>query len=150
VVHVPAGPPEPLPKDHLLPHMSEFGRALERDWDRWTPDVAHAHFWMSGLAALRAGARCGVPVVQTFHALGAAKRRPQAAADTRPPGRIGYERLIGRAVHRVVAQCRDEVGELIRMEVPPSRISVVPSGVDPDRFTPDGPAVATTPGRPRI
>ncbi|HEY8453669.1 MAG: glycosyltransferase [Micromonosporaceae bacterium] len=150
VVHVPAGPPEPLPKDHLLPHMSEFGRALERDWDRWTPDVAHAHFWMSGLAALRAGARCGVPVVQTFHALGTVKRRHQGAADTSPPGRIGYERLIGRTVHRVVAQCRDEVGELIRMEVPPSRISVVPSGVDPDRFTPDGPAVATTPGRPRI
>src|SRR5690606_409233 len=150
VVHVPAGPPGPLPKDHLLPHMREFGRALERDWDRWPPDVAHAHFWMSGLAAVRAGARCDVPVVQTFHALGTVKRRHQGDADTSPPGRIGYERLIGRTVHRVVAQCRDEVGELVRMDVPAARISLVPSGVDPSRFTPDGPAVAGTPGRYRI
>jgi glycosyltransferase involved in cell wall biosynthesis len=141
VVHVPAGPPEPLSKDHLLPYMKEFSRVLERDWRGWAPEVAHAHFWMSGLAAVRAGRRTAVPVVQTYHALGSVKRRHQGTADSSPPGRVGYERLLGRTVRRVIAQCRDEIGELVRLGVPRSRITLVPSGVDLDRFTPHGPAV---------
>lgn len=150
VVHVPAGPPEPVPKDHLLPYMTQFGRLLERDWRRWAPDVAHAHFWMSGLAAVHAGRRTAVPVVQTYHALGSVKRRYQGAADTSPPGRIGYERMLGRTVGRVVAQCRDEIQELVRLGVPRTRISLVRSGVDLDRFTPHGPAVPRDGTAPRI
>jgi glycosyltransferase involved in cell wall biosynthesis len=150
VVHVPAGPPEPLSKDHLLPYMKEFSRVLERDWRGWAPEVAHAHFWMSGLAAVRAGRRTAVPVVQTYHALGSVKRRHQGTADSSPPGRVGYERLLGRTVRRVIAQCRDEIGELVRLGVPRSRITLVPSGVDLDRFTPHGPAVPRDGAAPRI
>ncbi|GAA4684351.1 glycosyltransferase [Phytohabitans rumicis] len=152
VAHVPAGPPEPLPAEALLPYMKDFGRWLVDQWrgDDWAPTVAHAHFWMSGLAAVVAGRQVGVPVVQTYHALGTVNRRHQGAADTSPPQRIGYERALGRAVDRVVAQCQDEVRELVRMGVPRARMAIVPSGVDSGRFTPDGPAVARDPRRPRI
>ncbi|MEV4351664.1 glycosyltransferase [Actinoplanes sp. NPDC049596] len=150
VVHVPAGPAAPLPKDELLPHMGRFAECLAADWrDEWRPDVAHAHFWMSGLAAVTAGNACDVPVVQTYHALGSVKRRHQGAADTSPARRIAYERELGRAVDRVVVQCQDEVQELIRMGVPRSRMSLVPSGVNTERFRPDGP-VRTRAKRPRI
>src|SRR2546423_5191557 len=77
VEHVDAGPPEPIPKDELLPHMSEFAGRLERAWRAERPEVVHAHFWMSGLASLVAARPLGIPVVQTFHALGAVKRRHQ-------------------------------------------------------------------------
>ena len=152
VVHVPAGPPQPLPKDDLLPHMTAFGDWLSAQWrdGHWRPDVAHAHFWMSGIATLAAGRNVGVPVVLTYHALGTVKRRHQGSRDTSPKRRIGYERALGRGVDRVVAQCRDEVGELLRMGVPRGRITLVPSGVDTSRFTPDGPAAPRDPGRPRI
>ena len=79
-----------------------------------------------------AGRQTGVPVVQTYHALGTVKKRYQGAQDTSPARRIGYERELGRAVDRVVAQCRDEVGELVRLGVPRSRMTVVPSGVNLD------------------
>ena len=63
VVHVPAGPPRVLPKDDLLPHMDAFADWMTADWERTgDPDVVHGHFWMSGLAALRAGRARGVPV----------------------------------------------------------------------------------------
>ncbi len=141
VVHVQAGPPTRLPKDDLLPLMGEFGRWLARDWSAgWVPQVAHAHFWMSGLATLTAANRVRVPVVQTFHALGSVKRRHQPEADTSPPQRVGYERILGRHVDRVVAQCGDEVDELLALGVPRAKIAVVPSGVDTDHFTPRGPA----------
>ncbi|MEU8818488.1 glycosyltransferase [Actinoplanes sp. NPDC048796] len=150
VVHVPAGPATALPKDELLPYMGQFAERLAADWrDEWRPDVAHAHFWMSGLAAVTAGRATDVPVVQTYHALGSVKRRHQGAADTSPPRRIAYERELGRAVDRVIVQCQDEVRELIRLGVPRARMSLVPSGVNTDRFRPNGPAMPRG-KRPRI
>jgi glycosyltransferase involved in cell wall biosynthesis len=140
VEHVPAGPDRPLPKDELLRWMPDFGAYLARRWADDPPDLAHAHFWMSGLAALKAGAARGIPVVQTYHALGTVKRRHQGAKDTSPPERIRLERAIGRTVDAVIATCEDEVAELTRMGVPRRRIAVVPCGVDVDRFRPDGPA----------
>ncbi|GAA4285697.1 glycosyltransferase [Georgenia daeguensis] len=137
VVHVPAGPPEPLPKDELAPFMPAFGRWLARTWTlRGRPDVVHSHFWMSGLAVLEAVRTVPVPAVHTYHALGTVKRRHQGAADTSPPTRIRDERRIGRAVDLVVATCRDEVSELRRLGVPESSVRVVPCGVDVERFAP--------------
>jgi D-inositol-3-phosphate glycosyltransferase len=150
VVHVPAGPAIELPKDELLPYMREFAEWLIDDWaTTWRPDVAHAHFWMSGLAGLTAGRACDVPVVQTFHALGSVKRRHQGAADTSPRLRVGYERELGRAVDRIIVQCQDEIRELVRLGVPRRTMTLIPSGVDTGRFRPDGPAEPRG-RRPRI
>ncbi|MEE1942106.1 glycosyltransferase [Streptomyces sp. TRM 70361] len=154
VEHVPAGPPCAVPKDELLPHMPAFGAHLARRWAERPPDVAHAHFWMSGLAALAGARTTGVPVVQTYHALGTVKRRHQGAADTSPPERIEAERRIGRECDRVLATCTDEVFELSTMGVPPERTSVVPCGVDTGEFAPAGdtggapPRERGGPGRP--
>ncbi|MFC6093453.1 glycosyltransferase [Saccharothrix lopnurensis] len=142
VVHVPAGPAVPVPKDELLPHMGDFARYLERRWGARRPDVAHGHFWMSGLAAVLAGRGAGVPVVQTYHALGTVKRRHQGAGDTSPAQRTGIERMIGREVAAIAATCDDEVAELMRMGLPRAKISVVPCGVDLTRFQPEGPVEA--------
>ncbi|ACU96189.1 glycosyltransferase [Saccharomonospora viridis] len=139
VIHVPAGPPRHVPKDELLPFMGEFTRFLRERWELDRPDVVHAHFWMSGLASLMAARPAGIPVVQTFHALGVVKRRYQGAHDTSPSERIGLERLIGRHAARIAATCSDEVFELVRMGLPRSRMSVVPCGVDLTMFTPSGP-----------
>ncbi|EME60850.1 glycosyltransferase [Amycolatopsis decaplanina] len=138
VVHVPAGPARKLPKDELLPYMGEFGRVLRSRWAKKRPDVVHAHFWMSGLASILAAKDLGIPVTQTFHALGVVKRRYQGKNDTSPPDRIRLERMIAKQADRVIATCSDEVFELVRMGLPRSRASVVPCGVDLARFTPDG------------
>jgi glycosyltransferase involved in cell wall biosynthesis len=150
VDHVDAGPPEPIPKDELLPHMDELAAGLRRSWRVDPPDVVHAHFWMSGLAALHAGRPLGLPVVQTFHALGVVKRRHQGAKDTSPPSRLRDERFLARQADRIVATCSDEVFELVRMGADLHRITVVPCGVDLGLFRPDGPAEPRDPGRSRL
>ncbi|MDQ1049624.1 glycosyltransferase [Streptomyces sp. V4I2] len=148
VEHVPAGPPEAVPKDDLFPHMPAFGAYLARVWERERPEVVHAHFWMSGMAA-RIGARPrGIPVVQTFHALGTVKRRHQGHEDTSPAERVGIERQIGRGCDRVLATCTDEVLELADLGVSPRRVSVVPCGVDVGHFRPGvDPGTAPAPVR---
>ncbi|MFI9155065.1 glycosyltransferase [Streptomyces sp. NPDC053367] len=136
VVHVPAGPPAPIPKDELLPYMPGFGSWLARSWASRPPDVVHAHFWMSGMAALTGARTLGVPVVQTYHALGTVKKRHQGAADTSPADRVAIETAVGREAAAIIATCRDEVAELEAMGLPRDKISIVPCGVDPVMFRP--------------
>ncbi len=144
-----AGPLTPLPKDELLPHMGEFGGRLARAWRQWPPDVVHAHFWMSGLAALRGAAGLRIPVAETFHALGVVKARHLGGADPSPAGRIDIERRVGFSCDRVIATCSDEAGELTGLGIPRGQITIVPCGVDTTMFTPDGPAASRN-GRPRL
>ncbi|HWU20213.1 MAG TPA: glycosyltransferase [Nocardioides sp.] len=148
VVNVTAGPARSIPKDHLLPYMDALADGIRADCLRTRPDVIHAHFWMSGVAALRAAqelrAHDGVyplPVVQTFHALGTVKRRHQKAEDTSPVERRTLEPWVGRTVDGVLATCSDEVTELRALGVDPATISVAPCGVDTDLLSPEGPAV---------
>ena len=150
VDHVDAGPPRRLSKDCLLPYMDAFADELERSWRAERPDVIHAHFWMSGYAALRAAARVGVPVVQTFHALGVVKRRYQGARDTSPLERTEIERDIVRRADRIIATCTDEVFELIRLGAGNHELTVIPCGVDVNLFTPAGAREARRAGRRRL
>jgi len=136
VEHVPAGPPTDVPKDELLQYMPDFADHLRRRWREDPVDVVHAHFWMSGLASVDAARGTGVPVLQTFHALGTVKRRNQGSHDTSPPTRIALERRLVHTVHHVIATCSDEVDELAAMGMPRSRASVIPCGVDTDAFRP--------------
>ena len=150
VDHVDAGPPCELPKDELLPHMGAFADDLRDAWEVERPDVVHAHFWMSAIAALDAARDLGIPVVHTFHALGTVKRRHQGNADTSPLARLGEERRIARAVDRIIATCTDEVFELLRLGADKRAITVVPCGADLRRFTPDGPAEPRGSARRRL
>jgi glycosyltransferase involved in cell wall biosynthesis len=149
VVHLTAGPARAIPKDHLLPYMAALAEGLHADWARSRPEIVHSHFWMSGVAALMAASRstAAPPVVHTFHALGAVKRRHQGAEDTSPAERDWLEPRVGIQSDAIIATCSDESFELKKMGIPGSTISVVPCGVDLDLFGAIGPAEPR--GRPR-
>jgi D-inositol-3-phosphate glycosyltransferase len=136
VHHVRAGPPERIAKDELFPLMPEFAENLAAAW-RWRrPDLVHAHYWMSGWAA-GAALPPSTPLVQTFHALACVKRRHQGDDDTSPPERDPVERSLLTSADAIIATCRDEVDELVRLGGSRTRITVVPCGVDTD-FSPRG------------
>jgi len=151
VHQVDAGPARRVPKDELLPYMDQFASGLRAHWAEEPPDVVHAHFWMSGRAALAAlPPRLRPPVVQTFHALGVVKRRHHGAGDPSPAARLEEEERIVRCADHVVATCSDEVFELMRLGASRRRVSVIPCGVDLERFAPEGPAEPRRPGVHRI
>jgi D-inositol-3-phosphate glycosyltransferase len=89
VEHVAAGPPAPLAGNELAVHVAEFGDYLAQRWHRNPPDLAHAYFWTSGLAALAAVRGLGIPLVQTFGTLGATERR-HGQADGAQDGASGW------------------------------------------------------------
>ncbi|MEU3271960.1 glycosyltransferase [Saccharomonospora sp. NPDC006951] len=133
VVPIPAGPPRPLETEEVLPHLGSFAAFLDEAWAAETPEVVHAHFWMSGITAVTAAKAMGIPIAQTFHTLAAAGKTDATTAE-----RVRLERLVGRNVARIVAMSTVEAEELARLGVPRARISVVPGGVDLAVFTATG------------
>jgi D-inositol-3-phosphate glycosyltransferase len=150
VRHLDAGPAEPIAKDDLWPLMPAFAAGLADDLGQRPLDVVHAHFWMSGWAAVQAARVRSQRILLTFHALGHVKRRYQGRADPSPEVRLDVERQIAHDVNRIIATCTDELGELAGLGVPAERISVVPCGVDLSQFTPIGPRLLAPSRRMRM
>jgi glycosyltransferase involved in cell wall biosynthesis len=158
VEHVPAGPAKDLSADSLAPHAAEFGQYLARHWQQDAPDVAHAYFWTSGLAALAGARDLGVPVVQTFLSLRAGDPAPVLAAPRARAGRpvadrgaarLRLEPVIARSVRAVLASSSSEMSALARLGVRRDSIRLIPRGVDTGTFNPEGP-VAERGSRPRL
>ncbi|MDM4764173.1 glycosyltransferase [Galbitalea sp. SE-J8] len=137
---LPAGPRRVVPKDDLPRYADEFGEAIAQlaGRPRARYDVIHAHYWMSGLAALPVSLELGVPLVQSFHTLGAMKNAALAPGD-RPEQqrRLMVEMYLANQADAVVAGSSAEVTALIdAVRAPADRIWVVPPGVDGERFSP--------------
>ncbi len=139
IEHVPAGPPAPMDPDALAAHLPEFGDYLAQRWRRNRPDIAHAHSWTMGLAALAGARGLGIPVVQTFGSLGAAEQQ-HGLKDCPSGARIRLEACIARSADAVLASSAEELADLARLGVPRAKTRVVPCGVDTQQFSPDGPA----------
>jgi D-inositol-3-phosphate glycosyltransferase len=148
VEHLTAGPQAQLAGEQLVAHVREFSDQLAKRWSQKRPDVAHAHSWTSGLAALAAARDSGVPVVQSFGSLAAAARRHGLTGDASEM-RLRLEACIAKNADVVLASTTAEVAELVRMGIPRASITVVPPSVDTSQFRPDGPAANRT-ERPRL
>ncbi|WP_337176198.1 glycosyltransferase family 1 protein [Paludisphaera sp.] len=139
VVHVPAGPPERVRKEDLLPYMDDFadfavGYALAR---RRPYELVHANFFMSGLVASEVRRRVGAPFVVTFHALGRVRRLHQGGADAFPEERLAIEGRVASEADRVLAECpQDEEDLIAHYGADPARLTTVPCGFDPGEFSP--------------
>jgi D-inositol-3-phosphate glycosyltransferase len=145
IVHVPAGPPEVVRKEDLLPHMEEFTANVLRLARRQRRGyaLAHANFWMSGLVAADVKQATGLPFVVTFHALGRVRRAFQRAADEFPDSRFAIEDRIVAEADQIIAECPQEEEDLIRYyNADPARITIVPGGFDPTEFWPISKALA--------
>jgi glycosyltransferase involved in cell wall biosynthesis len=125
---------------HLVRQIGAFSQPLRERWSEDRPDVVHALRWTSGLAALSAARDLQLPVVQSFDQLGVTERRHGLIAAGAGTERIRLEPAIGRTVSAVVAGSFDEESDLTRLGIPRRAIRVVPTGIDTDEFTPEGPA----------
>jgi D-inositol-3-phosphate glycosyltransferase len=138
VVHVPAGPPEYVPKEKLLPMMGEFCEWLRAFAQRGHGyALSHANFFLSGLASLELKRRLGVPMVVTFHALGRVRRLHQKEADRFPPEREEIEDAVIDEADAIVAECPQDRADLTTLYcAPPRRIATIPCGFDRGEFWP--------------
>jgi len=139
VIHLPAGPETPLPREALADHVEEFVEGVE-EWRiiRGDYDLIYAHYWVSGVVGLALRERWGVPVLQMFHTLGRLKNSvARTPGEIEPLRRIDAETRLGRAVDRIVAANVVEREHLVRhYGAEAARIAVIPCGVDTTLFRP--------------
>jgi D-inositol-3-phosphate glycosyltransferase len=141
VVHVPAGPEHPVPKDELPTYIPKFVEgvkhfACEKGIQY---DIIHSHYWMSGIAAASLSeAWGGAPIVHMFHTLGEMKNRiARSEAEREGEYRIQGERQVLRRADRVVVATIAELTQLrFLYRANASKLVVIPPGVDVSHFYP--------------
>lgn len=141
VVHIPAGPEFPLPKEELARHIPQFVDGITQFAKEKGIhyDLLHSHYWMSGRAA--AGLSdlwAGVPILQMFHTLGEMKNRV-ALEDSEREGayRLEGERQVLARADRIIAATPAEQAQLEWLyNADPNKVTVIPPGVDICHFYP--------------
>jgi D-inositol-3-phosphate glycosyltransferase len=142
VIHIPAGPEQPIPVDQVADYLDEFaagvlqfGRSEGIDYD-----LIHSHYWLSGLVAGRLRRTwTGIPIVHMFHTLGHMKNRIAQSPDERASqARLdGETRVVREIADRLIAATPAEEAQLEELYGAEShQIAVVPPGVDLSRFHP--------------
>ena len=139
LLHLPAGPPAPVPKQTLPRYLCAFLCALLRAGERYGPyDILHSHYWVSGWVARLARERWDSPMVHSFHTLGRVKNLSLADGDEpEPPTRLAGEERVAAAADCLLAPTPVEARQLVELYgAAPARVRVVPYGVDRARFHP--------------
>lgn len=140
VIHIPAGPEQPLPKYQVYEHLPEFvaGVLAQAAADGVEYDLIHSHYWLSGWVARELQERWDIPIVHMFHTLGhlknAVARTPQ---EREAPVRLEVEQEIVRFADRIIVATPVEADQLVELyQADPTRLRVIPPGVDLERFHP--------------
>lgn len=140
VVHIPAGPEVPLPKQELAAYLPQFVAGI-REFAQTKGlqyDLIHSHYWMSGVAALELKAVWQVPVIHMFHTLVMMKNRVASQpSEIEGQYRLDGERQVLQAADRIIAATPAELAQLQWLyEADTRRIVVIPPGVDLCHFYP--------------
>lgn len=146
VVHVEAGPREPVPKEALPDLVEEFGGAmLERIRTcGWDYDALHANYWLSGQVAHRLKHELALPMLTTFHTLARVTGVGGPGGDAGQDRAVAEEQIL-RCADLVLASTPTEVSQLLTLYgADPERVEILPPGVDHRLFSPGdrGPARA--------
>ncbi len=140
VIHVESGPIRYIPKSEVFARIDDFtGQLVQqikgegRDYD-----LIHSHYWLSAIVARQLAARWDLPTVHMAHTLGLVKREVMDEdGDGESDARIDIEKRAVRESDALVAASEIEASELTQLyRADPSKVSVIPCGVDTDLFRP--------------
>ncbi len=140
VIRVKAGPEAPYNTNLIFDHLPEFVAGVKRfvEQEDVAYDLIHSHYWLSGWAARQLQAEWSLPIVQMFHTLGHLKNMVAQREDEKEsPRRIQVETQIMGFADRLVAATPVEKAHMTWLYgAAPSRIEVIPCGVDLSLFSP--------------
>jgi len=150
VHHVVAGPEGPLAKealpdivpqftDGVLTRMTSSRGSVLSEEEGGAFEAIHANYWLSGLAGHVIKHELDLPLVCTFHTLDRVKAEagPEEVEADMPHRRAEAEAEIIRCSDAVLASCSVEAEQIAALYgAQPSRVRVVPPGVDHAYFAP--------------
>lgn len=150
IVRIPFGPKRYLKKEALWPYLEMFvDQTLVHFRRTGLPDVIHGHYADAGLAGAQLARLLHIPFIFTGHSLGRVKRQRLAYGKSSPETlerkykftlRTEAEEIALETASMVVTSTSQEVGDQYEMydHYVPSRMEVIPPGVDLTSFSPTG------------
>jgi D-inositol-3-phosphate glycosyltransferase len=140
VIHLRAGPSSPADKYEVIRHLPEFARGV-MEFERASGggyQLVHSHYWSSAPVAIALAHRWNVPLVTMFHTLGRMKNRVSENGQEREhTTRMEIEQAAMHASDMVVAASPTDMDQMVaHYGAIPSRIRIVPGGVDTELFRP--------------
>ena len=148
IVRIPFGPKRYLRKESLWPYIEMFiDQTLAHFKRSGLPDVIHGHYADAGLAGAQLARLLHIPFVFTGHSLGRVKRQrlSMGKVDTdalenkyKFTTRIEAEEIALETAAMVVTSTNQEVQQQYELydHYVPSRMEVIPPGVDLSSFSP--------------
>jgi glycogen(starch) synthase len=139
-----------LPDSDLVARMAsachqlvQLGAVLRAEG--WTPDIVHAHDWMTAWAGDTLTTLFGVPLVATMHATERGRHGGHV-----PPGLPAsinsMEWWLTYQAREVIACSKFMVREVVdAFELPPDKVHLVPNGVDPSGWPSRSPTAGDPP-----
>ncbi len=159
IIRIPCGPRRYLRKEVLWPYLDSFADGIIKHLQQlgYKPDLVHGHYADGGYVAARLAAMLGAPMGFTGHSLGRLKlqqllekgvKQETIEERFRITQRIEAEEIALDSAALVIASTRQEVQKQYNLydKYQPSRMVVIPPGVDVDHFDPkERPAPRSTP-----
>jgi len=141
VIHVAAGPEQPLPPIEIKSYLDEFvdGVVKFSESEEIQYDLIHSHYWMSGLVAEKLRDKwIDIPIVQMFHTLGHMKNRiANSDKEKAPENRISSESHVMSLADKIIAATPAEYAQLHWLYgADMKKVEIVPPGVDLEMFAP--------------
>jgi len=140
VVHIDAGPPQPLTMAAMPRVVGEFTDNTIGwiDANAAAFDVVHSHYWLSGWSGVILKEKLGMPLANSFHTLGRIKdlNRRSGEPASGLVRTLTEEEVIARS-DCVVASTRYELDDLLEhYSADPTRLCTSPPGIQHQVFTP--------------
>ncbi|HVU59626.1 MAG TPA: glycosyltransferase [Candidatus Saccharimonadales bacterium] len=145
VIRVKAGPKHYMPRDNFLYVVEEFTANVRKfiSEEHLHYDIIHSNYWFSGIIGMKLARQLKLPQVHVYHSIGQirfnalkeyiAQQEDYVFFQTR----ASWERKIAQTVNGVVATSPIEQEEIHQFfDVPVSKITCIPIGVDTRLFQP--------------
>ncbi len=148
IVRIPFGPKKYLRKELLWPYIEVFtDQTLSYFKRSGLPDIIHGHYADAGLAGAHLARLLHIPYIFTGHSLGRVKQERLLAKGSTAESiekkynistRIEAEEVALETATMVVTSTSQEVEEQYKLyeQYDPSRMEVIPPGVDLTNFSP--------------
>lgn len=155
IVRIPFGPKRYLKKESLWPYIEMFvDQTLAHFRRSGIPDVIHGHYADAGLAGAQLARLLRVPFLFTGHSLGRVKRQRLSLGTTnletldkkyKFPLRVEAEEIALETASLVITSTNQEVAQQYELydHYVPTRMEVIPPGVDLSAFAPPATAWET-------
>jgi len=138
LMYIKAGPLQSVSKEDLPDYLPEFIQTVEefRISEELVYHIIFSHYWISGLVGQELQEYWQVPHLLMFHTLGAVKNLT-GIGKIEPDMRLETEKKLAQNCSLVIVPTEREKKELTYYyEVSSEQVSVIPCGVNLDRFRP--------------